>query len=63
VERILSWDRVAPLDLAALPLPVIAPPAISAGLARAVPDLVLLFGCCAASLGLGILRVRHYPLH
>ena len=63
VERILSWDRVAPVDLAGLPTPVLAPPGAGERAERAMPDLLLLFACCGLCCTLGIIRVRRYPLN
>jgi len=62
VERILSWDRVTPLDLASLPEPAVLPPGAGARPERAIPDLVLLIGSGIVCALLGILRVRRYPL-
>ncbi len=62
VERLLSWDRVTPLDLRSMPLPAIAAPGIADRLQKRLNDLILLLTSVALFIGLSVARVARYPL-
>lgn len=60
-REILTWDKVAPLDLTAMPRPVIRRPGLASRLETAWPDAALLVTFLAASLawmGWQALRAR-----
>jgi ABC-type transport system involved in multi-copper enzyme maturation permease subunit len=63
VERILSWDRVAPLDLASMPGPSAGAGSAAGRMEHAFVDAVLLFAGCVLFVTLSIVRVRSYPLN
>lgn len=63
VERILSWDRVAPLDLASMPSPAVSPAGTAERAEHAVPDALLLLTGCIVFNALSIVRIRRYPLN
>ena len=59
-ENIMNWDRMAPLDLSALPLPRIVYPELGARMAQARLDILLLVAFAVLPLGLAGWRVLHY---
>jgi hypothetical protein len=63
VERILSWDRVSPVDLTSMPSPAVNPGSAAERAGRALPDALLLFAGCFVFVALSIARVRRYPLN
>jgi hypothetical protein len=63
VEKILSWDRVAPIDLSSMPSPAVSMRGAAERAESALPDTLFLFAVCLLFLALSILRVRHYPLN
>jgi ABC-type transport system involved in multi-copper enzyme maturation permease subunit len=62
VEKILSWDRVSPLDLSALPPPNVEPPSLSERMERVQPDVFLLLGSTMVFLILSVWGVLRYPV-
>jgi ABC-type transport system involved in multi-copper enzyme maturation permease subunit len=63
VEKILSWDRMAPVDLASMPAPSVAMRGAAERAAHALPDALLLFSGCLVCIALSIIRIRHYPVN
>jgi ABC-type transport system involved in multi-copper enzyme maturation permease subunit len=63
VEKILSWDRVTPLDLSSMPSPAVGMRGAAERAESALPDTLFLFAVCLLFLALSILRMRHYPLN
>jgi ABC-type transport system involved in multi-copper enzyme maturation permease subunit len=62
VEKILSWDRVAPLDLSMMPPPHVGFSGLGQRIRNVVGDGLLLVGAIALFLILAIWRVLHYPI-
>ena len=62
VEKILSWDRVTPLNLASMPSPDVSTSGATERAERALPDGVMLLAGCLLFFGFSILRVLRYPL-
>jgi hypothetical protein len=62
VEKVLSWDRVAPLDLSSMPPPNIGFPGIVERTGRALIDGLILLGSTLFFLVLSIIRVIRYPI-
>lgn len=62
VEKILSWDRVTPLDLSTMPRPHIEFPSLAERMERVMTDGLLLVGSTALFLALSVWRVLRYPV-
>ena len=63
VERILSWDRVAPLNLTSMPSPAVGFLGVAQRAERATPDAAVLLASCLVFVALSIVRIRRYPLN
>jgi len=63
VERLLSWDRVTPIDLSTMPPPRVGFAGLAERTADAIPDGLLLVAGTALFLALSIRRVIHYRIH
>jgi len=62
VEKILSWDRVTPLDLRTIPQPHIEFAGLAERLEQVIVDMLLLAGSTALFLVLSTWRVLRYPV-
>jgi len=62
VEKILSWDRVAPLDLTTMPAPQIVSSSLAERMSHMTTDALLLIGSAVLFLALSIWRVPRYPV-
>jgi ABC-type transport system involved in multi-copper enzyme maturation permease subunit len=62
VEKILSWDRIGPLDLKSMPPPSVAHPGLAERLRGVLGDSLLLAASLVLFLILSIGRVLHYPI-
>ena len=62
VEKILSWDRIAALDLSAMPKPDVSLPGRAERLGGALADGLLLLGSVGIFLVLAMVRLRRYPV-
>ena len=63
VERLLSWDRVAPVDLSTMPPPSVGFAGLAERTANAMPDGLLLIAGTGLFLALSIRRVIRYPIN
>ncbi len=63
IERLLSWDRVTPIDLSTMPPPHIGFAGLAERTADAIPDVLLLVAGTGLFLALSIRRVIHYRIH
>jgi ABC-type transport system involved in multi-copper enzyme maturation permease subunit len=63
MEKILSWDRMTPVDLASMPSPTVSIRGAAGRAEQALPDALLLFAGCLLFVALSIIRVRHYPVN
>ncbi len=61
VEKILSWDRIAPLDLGSMPPPHFDVSSPAERMGSAMIDGMVLMGCTALFLCLSIWRIGRYP--
>ena len=62
VEKILSWDRIKPLDLSAMPPPQVSMPGELERMGHAAWDGLLLAVSTALFLVLGLVRIARYPV-
>jgi ABC-type transport system involved in multi-copper enzyme maturation permease subunit len=63
VEKIMSWDRIAPLDLSSMPFPSVSPGSAGERAEHALTDAGLLCAGSLLFLALSMVRVRDYPLN
>jgi len=63
VEKILSWDRVAPLDLGTMPQPQIEFATLAERLEQMIVDMLLLAGGTALFLALSGWQIQRYRVH
>ncbi|MEW6751792.1 MAG: ABC transporter permease [Candidatus Latescibacterota bacterium] len=61
-EEILDWDRVAPLDLSAMPQPAVRFPGLGERLSHVWLDLLLLVAVAAGLVGAAGWRVQRYEV-
>jgi ABC-type transport system involved in multi-copper enzyme maturation permease subunit len=61
-EKLLSWDRIPPVDLAGMPDPQFGFPTLGERLGYALDDVLLLLGATALFVILGVVRAIHYPV-
>jgi ABC-type transport system involved in multi-copper enzyme maturation permease subunit len=62
VEKILSWDRVTPIDLGAMPQPNIDSPGLGERIGTVSTDVLLLLGSAVMFLSLSLFVVQRYSL-
>jgi hypothetical protein len=63
IERLMSWDRVTPVDLSTMPPPRVGFAGLAERTADAIPDGLLLVAGTGLFLALSIRRVIRYPIH
>jgi ABC-type transport system involved in multi-copper enzyme maturation permease subunit len=63
VERIMSWDRIQPLDLSGLPAPSIGLATVTERFVHAAMDGIFLLASVGLFLAWSMWRVVRYPVH